>query len=522
MASEFFSKALPHFIIILLALCSQLSAADKPNIIIFLADDLGYADVGFNGCEDIPTPHIDSIAEKGVKFTDGYANHPVCSPSRAGLLSGRYQHRFGFENNSGPEEYSAKNFGIPRDVPTLAERLQQVGYRTAWAGKWHVGFQPGLRPHERGFDYTYGFHSGARTFYPNGPKQNHQMFKNGKPFHDETEYLTDAFARDSVKFIEDHQTGDRADDPFFIFFSFNAVHLPLEATKKYESRFPTIKNKDRKTYAGMLSALDDAMGRVMETVRKYGEEDNTLVFFYSDNGGPTPQTTSRNDPLRGTKGTMWEGGIRVPFAVQWPGHIPAGETYRNPIMGFDVTATSLAAAGVELVEGDVIDGKNLIPYLNGSNKSKPHDHLFWRSGGQHAARVGDWKLVKPRGESAKLFNLSKDIGEQKDLAATHPKKLNEVQAIYANWSNQMEDPRWIRQDRTNAEVGGKLKSRGNASNQSIQQRVNRIFQNDRNGNGRLTRNEYDGQYFNQLDRNGNGIITRQEATAVLREYYSNQ
>ena len=506
---------------ILFALCSTLFAAERPNIIIFLADDLGYADVGFNGCEDIPTPHIDSIAEKGVRFTDGYANHQVCSPSRAGLLSGRYQHRFGFENNSGPEEYSAKNFGIPRDVPTLAERLKEVGYRTAWVGKWHVGFQPGLRPHERGFDYTYGFHSGARTFYPNGPRQNHQMYQNGKPFHDETEYLTDAFARDSVKFIEDHQTSDRSDDPFFIFFSFNAVHLPLEATKKYESRFPTIKNKNRKTYAGMLSALDDAMGRVMDTVRKHDEEDNTLVFFYSDNGGPTPQSTSRNDPLRGTKGTMWEGGIRVPFAAQWPGQIPAGETYHYPIMGFDVTATSLAVAGVELAEDDLIDGKNIIPYLDGSNSSKPHEQLFWRSGGQHAARVGDWKLVKSRGEDEMLFNLAKDIGEQKDLSKKNPEKFKELQSIYATWSNQMEDPRWIRQDRNNAEVGGKLKQGARSTKISIEERLARLFENDKNGDGRLSRKEYQSQRFGTMDRNNNGFITKKEAAAAFKHFFGN-
>ena len=520
MTARISKRPLALLTLVLSALSSTLYAKERPNIIIFLADDLGYADVGFNGCEDIPTPHIDSIADKGVKFTDGYANHPVCSPSRAGLLSGRYQHSFGFENNSGPEEYSARNFGIPRDVPILSERLQEVGYRTAWVGKWHVGFQPGLRPHERGFDYTYGFHAGARTFYPNGPRQNHQMYQNGEPFHDETEYLTDAFARDSVRFINNHKASDRADDPFFIFFSFNAVHLPLEATKKYESRFPKIKDKNRKTYAGMLSALDDAMGRVMDTVRKHDEEDNTLVFFYSDNGGPTPQTTSRNDPLRGTKGTMWEGGIRVPFAAQWPGHIPAGTTYTYPIMGFDVTATSLVAAGIELA--DTIDGKDLIPYLNGSENTKPHEQLFWRSGTQYAARVGNWKLVKSRGMEEMLIDLSDDIGEQKDLSIIHPEKFQELKTIYQNWSQQMEKPRWIRQDRTNAEVGGKLKPKGNANNQSIEERVNRLFQNDRNGNGRLNRSEYDGQYFDQLDRNGNGVITRQEATAVLKQYYSNE
>lgn len=271
----------------------------------------------------------------------------------------------------------------------------------------------------------------------------------------------------------------------------------------------------------MLSALDDAMGRVMETVRKYDEEDNTLVFFYSDNGGPTKETTSKNDPLRGFKGTLFEGGIRVPFAVQWPGKIPAGETYEHPIMSFDVTATALAVAGVELSDDNTIDGKNLLPYLAGSIREKPHENLFWRSSAQHAARVGEWKLVKPRGESAMLFDLSNDLGEKNDLAKLNPKKLNEVQAVYAKWSNQMEDPRWIRQDRTNAEVGGKLK-RGKAGVQDIEARLERIFQNDKNRDGRLSRKEYDNQYFDTMDRNDNGFVTRKEATAALRQYYNNQ
>ncbi|OUW15578.1 MAG: hypothetical protein CBD18_08700 [Opitutales bacterium TMED158] len=504
-----------------LSIASPLAAnaATKPNIIIFLADDLGYADVGFNGCEDIPTPHIDSIAAKGVTFTDGYANHPVCSPSRAGLLAGKYQHRFGFENNSGPEEYSAPNFGIPRDVPILPERLNAVGYATAWVGKWHVGFKQGLRPHERGFDYTYGFHSGARTFYPNGPRQNHQMFRKGKPFDGETEYLTDAFARDSVAFIEDNRNSGK---PFFIFFSFNAVHLPLEATRKYEARFPQIKDKKRKTYAGMLSALDDAIGSVMEKVRELDQEKNTLVFFYSDNGGPTPQTTSKNDPLRGYKGNMFEGGIRVPFAIQWPDRISAGKVYKHPVMGFDVHATALAAAGIEANDTDTIDGKNLIPYLNGQRNGKPHQNLFWRSSAQHAARVGDWKLVKTRGQPEMLFDLSRDIGEKRDLAKRNPEKLEEAKATFQAWSDQMEVPRWIRQDRTNAEVGGKLKTvslpqtRGGAD-LSVDERVERLFRSDANSDERLTRKEYSGQFFEALDRNGNGIVTRKEAEAIIRQ-----
>ena len=491
--------------------------ASQPNIIIFLADDLGYADVGFNGCEDIPTPHIDSIAANGVKFTDGYANHPVCSPSRAGLLSGRYQHSFGFENNSGPEEYSAPNFGIPRDVPVLAERLKEVGYKTAWVGKWHVGFNEGLRPHERGFDYTYGFHAGARTFYPNGPRQNHQMFRNGKPFDGETQYLTDAFARDAIDFIDQYGPTEA---PLFLFFSFNAVHLPLEATKKYENRFPYIKDKNRKTYAAMLSALDDAIGGVMSKVRELEQEEDTLVFFYSDNGGPTTQTTSRNDPLRGYKGQMFEGGIRVPFAIQWPERIPAGETYEHPIMGFDVTATALAAAEITLSADDALDGKDLLPYLDGSVEGVPHSQLFWRAGGQHAARVGDWKLVKPRGQSEMLFDLSQDIGEAKDLSKSHPEKLKEVRGIYDAWSSQMEEPRWIRQDRRNAEVGGKLKTAARSPGRndlSPEERLARLFRADANGDGRLTRKEYSGQYFDALDRNGNGVITRIEAKAMIKQ-----
>lgn len=487
----------------------------KPNIIVFLADDLGYADVGVYGCKDIATPHLDSIATKGVRFTDGYANHPVCSPSRAGLLSGMYQHRFGFEHNSGPKDYAAANFGIPRKVPIIAERLKAAGYATCMTGKWHVGFKEGLRPHERGFDSSYVFLSGARSFYPEGPRQNHPLLRNGKEFKGETEYLTDAFARDSVKFIEEARTNGTEKPPFFLFLSFNAVHAPLEATKKYEDRFPKITRPKRKTYAGMLSALDDAVGRVMAKVRELGEEENTLVFFYSDNGGPTAQTTSRNDPLRGFKGQMFEGGIRVPFMLQWPGTIPAGEVYRHPVMGFDVHATALAAAGIDLPGDQRTDGKNLVPYLTGEASGSPHEQLFWRAGTQHAARVGDWKLVKMRGTGDMLFDLSNDIGEQSDLAASRPEKLKELQAAYAAWAGAMKEPQWIRQDRSNAEPGGKLKPPGAPQKGNVLQ--NAFKKADQDGDGKLSAKEFwNPDVFKAVDGDGDGLATIDEARAYYR------
>jgi len=283
-------------------------AADKPNIIIFLADDLGYADIGVNGCKDIPTPNIDSIASNGVRFTDGYATHCVCSPSRAGLMSGMYPHRFGFEHNSGPERFADPNFGQPREVPTLAEKLKGADYATGMIGKWHIGFKEGLRPHERGFDYHYGFLSGAHT-YLSGREDNDPIVRNGEPVKT-SKYLTDEFADEAVGFVERSK-----DKPFFLYFAFNAVHSPMDANA-YQEQFPNLTGK-RKTFAGMLTALDTAIGRVMAKVREQGQEENTLVFFYSDNGGPTSDNSSLNTPLRGFKAQFYEGGIRVPFVMQW-------------------------------------------------------------------------------------------------------------------------------------------------------------------------------------------------------------
>jgi len=505
----------------LLGTAISASAADKPNIIIFLADDLGYADIGVNGCQDIPTPHVDSIAKNGVRFTDGYAAHPVCSPSRAALMSGLYQHRFGFEHNSGPERYAAPNFGMPRDVPSLAEKLKAAGYATGMVGKWHIGFKEGLRPHERGFDHTFVFHSGARSFFPEKPPRN-PLYKNGKEVAEEFDYLTDAFAREAVEFI-----GRSQGKPFFLYFPFNAVHSPLEASDKYQARFPHITDRKRRTYAGMLSALDDAVGHVLAKVRELGQEENTLVCFYSDNGGPTPETSSRNDPLRGFKAQMFEGGIRVPFMMQWKGTIPAGQTYREPVMGFDCHVTALAAAGVETPQGKPLDGVNLIPFVTGQQSGRPHEALFWRAGPQHAVRMGDWKLVDTRNAPPMLFNLKDDIGEQHDLAASQPDKLKELQAAFAEWEQGTQPAKWVRQDQRNAEPGGKLKTdagQGTTPRRApASARVDEAFKAaDKDNDGKLTRDEYpQPQAFNAVDANKDGFATLEEVRAFFQSRRDN-
>ncbi len=502
-------------------LAARLDADEaRPNIVVILADDLGYADVGVYGCVDIPTPHLDAIAEAGVRFTDGYATHPVCSPSRAGLLSGMYQHRFGFEHNSGPEAYASTEFGIPRDVPTLAERLQSAGYATGMVGKWHVGFREGLRPHERGFDTYYGFLSGAHSYFPGRRQSDSPIQRNGTPIGNEPEYLTDAFARESVAFVERQRDGDK---PFFLYLAFNAVHSPLQATDATMARFDEINDRRRKIYAGMLTSMDEAVGRVMAAVRESGEESNTLVVFYSDNGGPTPQTTSRNDPLRGVKGQVFEGGIRVPFLMQWPDTIPAGITYEQPVMGFDVHATALAAAGIEPTDGPQLDGVDLIPYLTGEREGRPHDRLFWRSGTQHAVRLGDWKMVVPSRSAPLLFNLRDDVGEQRDRSADRSEKLDELLEAFDTWASQMVAPRWIRQDRRNAFPGGELRAVGerrpqgagrNPRLRTAAQLRQRFAQLDADGDGKLGRDELR-RFPNVLraDADGDGFVTFDEIRA---------
>ena len=498
----------------------------QPNILIFLADDLGYADIGVNGCKDIPTPNIDSIAKNGVRFTDGYATHCVCSPSRAGLMSGMYQHRFGFEHNSGPERFADPDFGMPREIPSLAEKLKAAGYATGMIGKWHIGFKEGLRPHERGFDCHFGFLSGARTYLP-GKTDNDPVLRNGEPVTT-TKYLTDEFADEAVGFIERSQ-GTKNEEPptknsakpFFLYFAFNAVHSPMDANP-YSAALSGIADEKRRTYGGMLSGLDAAVGKVLAKVRELGQEENTLVMFYSDNGGPTHQTTSRNDPLRGEKGQFYEGGIRVPFLMQWKAKVKAGGTYTQPVMGFDCHATALAAGGITIPEGKPLDGVNLLPFVNAESPGAPHHFLCWRAGTQKAIRMGDWKLVQEgRSGSAQLFNLKTDLSETTDLATKEPAKFTELAAKFAEWEKGTQPAKWVRQDQRNAEEGGTAKPGSTPkSTAKATNRVDEAFKKaDTNNDGQLTREEYpQKEVFDAVDADKDGHASLEE----VRAYYRNR
>jgi arylsulfatase A-like enzyme len=415
----------------------------RPNIVVIVADDMGYGDIGVHGCKDIPTPHIDSLAKNGVRCTSGYVSGPYCSPTRAGLMTGRYQQRFGHEFNPGPPGTATQDIGLSLKETTVADRFKAAGYRTGMVGKWHLGYDEKFNPVKRGFEEYFGFLGGAHSYLKD--QANHPIVRGTKPV-EEKDYLTDAFAREAVAYIDRH-----AKEPFFLYLSFNAVHTPMEATDKYLKRFESIADQGRRSYAAMLSAMDDAIGRVLAKLRAAGLEENTLIFFFSDNGGPQPVNSSKNTPLHGNKASTWEGGIRVPYLVQWKAKLPGGKTYDHPVIQLDIVPTALAAAGVEIKPEWKLDGVNLLPHLTGTRTAPPHDALYWRFGGQLAIRMGDWKLVKAREDKAplagkatldgaKLFNLASDIGEQTDLAAKNAEKLKEMSALWQKWNAELAEP----------------------------------------------------------------------------------
>lgn len=427
----------------------------RPNVIVIVADDMGYGDIGVHGCKDIPTPNIDSLARGGVRCANGYVSHPYCSPTRAGLLTGRYQQRYGHEFNPGPPTDRTPGIGLPLTETTLADRLKAAGYRTGIVGKWHLGHTGDqYHPLNRGFDEFFGFLGGSHSYLNSGAGPT--AIYRGREEVREEEYLTDAFAREGAAFIDRHARG-----PFFLYWAFNAVHGPMEGAAKYLERFPDIKDPKRRTYAAMLAALDDGIGRGLARLRAAGIEDDTLIFFVSDNGGPEAVNASDNGPFHGVKATTWEGGIHVPFLVQWKGHLPAGTVFDHPVIQLDYLPTILAASGIPPGSDTKLDGVDLLPYFRGEKTGAPHDALYWRFGGQMAIRSGDWKLVKPsagRGGSggggaasrrekatvagAMLFNLKDDVGEQTDVAGQNPEKVRELAAAWQAWNAELADPLW--------------------------------------------------------------------------------
>ena len=439
------------FLALLLAAVATSVATTPPNFIVILTDDQGYADVGFNGCKDIPTPNLDSIARNGVHFTSGYVSYSVCSPSRAGLLTGRYEQRFGYERNPRFEPENRQS-GLPLTETTLADTLGKVGYHSGIIGKWHLGAHPDLHPLKRGFNEFFGMLGGGHRYFPeeltlketSQAKSDNEadsyrlwILRNHEPVKT-TQYLTDEFSDEAVSFIARNKA-----KPFFLYLAYNAPHGPLQATEKYLIRFPDIKDPKRRTYAAMVSAVDDGVGRVLAELRKQGLEENTLVFFLSDNGGPTADNASNNQPLRGAKGSPWEGGFRVPFAVQWPGHLPKGMTYEKPVLSLDIFATMAALANAAINTNHPLDGVNLMPYLTGKNSGAPHDAIYLRmfDRGAFAVRSGDNKLVIPsRNKAAELYNLNSDIGESKNLADAEPSVLKELEERRVRWNEQLIEP----------------------------------------------------------------------------------
>lgn len=416
----------------------------KPNIIVILSDDHGYASISCQGCE-IPTPNIDSIATNGIRCTSGYVTCPVCSPTRAGLVTGRYQQRFGHEDNPGPPQVASPVFGLPESEKTIADYLKAEGYRTALIGKSHLGHRPACHPLRRGFDEFFGFLTGAHSYTDPGVGTPEPILR-GYEEVDEKEYLTDAFAREAVSFIDRHKRS-----PFFLYLAFNAVHHPLEVPERYKDSFEQFKNPDKRKYAAMLTAMDEAVGRVLDKLRQEKLEEDTLIFFLGDNGGYRLTGFAPNAPLRGFKGDMFEGGVRVPFLVQWKGSLPSGRVYDKPVISLDILPTAMGAAGGRT--SAKVEGVNLLPYLRGERAGRPHYAVFWRWIDRHAARVGDWKLVQNGDGEELLYHLVDDVAEQNNLAGSRPDKLDELRAAYKSWDSGNIPPKWLDGRRTRDSSG---------------------------------------------------------------------
>jgi arylsulfatase A len=418
---------------------AQPAGPNRPNVILIIMDDVGYGDIGSYGAPDIKTPNIDSLAKAGTRLTDFYAA-PNCSPTRAALISGRYQQRYRIENPLGAASGPAGDQGLPATGRSLPQLLKNNGYRTGIIGKWHLGYKPEFSPNAHGFDYFFGFKSGLIDYYQHTDSSGeHDLFENGAPTH-VTGYSTDLFTERSVKFIEQN-----AGQPFFLEVAYNAAHWPFQvpdmpSTAPGNGRFvqpqedPT---NTRRDYAAIVERADRGVGQILATLERNGLTRNTLVIYTQDNGG---EWLSRNAPLFHRKNTVWEGGVRVPAILKWPGRIPAGKTSAQVGIIMDMSATILAVTGSAVPPDARLEGINLLPLLQDGAR-RVERTLFFRvtspTRRQRAVRQGDWKLLLDAGAPL-LYNLSNDVGERNDLASQRSDIVRRLFPLITQWEQDVD------------------------------------------------------------------------------------
>ncbi|MFY7899642.1 MAG: sulfatase-like hydrolase/transferase [Chitinophagaceae bacterium] len=404
----------------------------QPNIIVIVIDDAGYADFGFMGSKDLQTPNIDALAAQSIRFTDAHVSATVCGPSRAGLITGKYQQRFGYECNEG-NGYT----GVDSLQTFISTRLQKKGYATGAFGKWHLGFEKNQHPLQKGFNYYYGFLSGGRSYFYQ-PSKDDKVNSKSAIIENITQvsfdgYLTDVLADKAISFINKQQQ-----KPFFIYWAPNAVHTPMEATQSDLDRF---NNHPRQKLAAMTFALDRAIGKMVDALKKQGIFENTLIFFISDNGG-AHNNQSINLPLKGFKGNKFEAGHRIPFFISWPKQIQKGQKFTGLTSSLDIYPTALQAANIPIEPTLQLDGVSLIPFIKGQKKDNPHDVLFWRKDAAAAVRYKHHKLISIKNAGEALYDLSTDVGETNNIQQNQPKVFASLKAKLIEWEKDKIKPLW--------------------------------------------------------------------------------
>tara|TARA_B110000240_G_C13497453_1_gene452316 strand:+ start:670 stop:2049 length:1380 start_codon:yes stop_codon:yes gene_type:complete len=421
-------------ILIIPFLISVVSCTNsKPNILIILADDAGYSDFGFMGSDEIKTPNLDKLALDGVLFNNAYVSASVCSPSRAGLLTGMYQQSFGHECNL---DSDVNNSFDPSQI-TIAEALKTKGYNTGLIGKWHLGDKKQNHPLNNGFDYFWGFISGARNYFYNPNEESRNSIRNVVENHSKTKfdgYLTDVLGDKAINFINKNH---KANSPFFLFLSFNAPHTPMHAKKEVLKKF---KDNPRKIYASMMWSMDEAIGSVVDKLKENNQYDNTIIYFLSDNGAAMSNDASPF-PFKGWKGNQYEGGIKTPMIMTWKNRIEPETQFDGFISSLDIFKTSLEVSGVDQSLLINADGKNIINSLN--DKKVYSEDLFWRKDKMATVRSGDFKLIRLNDTSTVLYNIKNNFYEDLDLKIKQPLVHDSLLKKLSNWEKKLKNPNWI-------------------------------------------------------------------------------